>query len=165
MIDRSCNILRKDLSLLGLMHLGIEMKILKSVNTAVDRTVTFILKVLGAFGACWGSFSAPSVAYREFFGGSEDVDFMSNSTYARTALSVSLSAATLSAYIIVRDKLNAHYAKEKTKEVDVTIPICHSFDQAKLNRELEGRGIEMDAVVEGGCKDGPRQVVCREKYE
>ena len=100
---------------------------LKYVNFVIDGIVVFVLKVLGAFGACWGSFSAASIAYREFGGGPNDVDFMSNPVYAITALGVSLGVATLSIYILVRDKLEVYYAQKKVHQdqdtdIAVTIP-------------------------------------------
>ncbi len=140
------------------------IKVAKTVNVAVDGVVTFVLKILGAFGACWGGFSAASIAYREFGGGPEDVDFMNNSIYAKTALCVSLSAATLSAYVIARDKLNAHYAKQDTDEISVAVPLCYSFDSSKKEQDdLEGAVIEMSTGFSRRCVEGDMQVICKRK--
>ncbi len=143
------------------------MAILKTVNTAIEGTVTFVLRVLGAFGACWGTFSSLSVTYTEFFGGEEGTNFMDNPVYAKTALGISTSAALLSAYIIVRDKLEDYYSKISYQEIDVTIPTCNSFNSQPLNRDpLALEEVDLEASTENLDAEAgePLRVVCRKRY-
>ena len=139
------------------------MKILKPVDTVIDGVVTFVLRVLGAFGACWGTFSSISITYREFFGGEDDTDFMNNPIYAKTALGISTSAALLSAYVIARDKLKEYHAKRKFQEVDVTIPICNTFNIQTMKKNLGNDNIEMMETSESSEIKGPISVICKKK--
>ena len=70
--------------------------------------IAFVLRVLGAFGACWGGFSSVNVTRKQFFRYLGNDNLMDNPVYGKTALSVSIMVATIAFFVFMRAKSNSH---------------------------------------------------------
>lgn len=79
------------------------MKKLKKFDCVAKPIISFVLRVLGAFGACWGVFSLVDATRRHFFSYSGEDVLMNNPIYARSAVIISISVATLSGYLLLRE--------------------------------------------------------------
>ncbi len=146
------------------------MKTLEYIDIVVNPVVEFVLRVLGAFGACWGTFSAVEVVREQLFHGSKDDSLMNNPIYSKVALGVSAAAAGLSTYVLIREKLGAgtsrstHSISTELDDITVSLPLCSSTLRQRLQpapaTDLESQTGEQASEHD---KDSPTEVLCRKK--
>lgn len=146
------------------------MKTLEYIDVVAKPVVQFVLRILGAFGACWGTFSAVEIVREQFFHGSKDNSLMNNPIYSKVALGVSLTAAGISTYVLIREKLGASNIPSTsygTEEIAVMVPLCSSSNlrQQQLGvlttpSDLEAQSSEQ---LGGNNNASATEVFCRKK--
>lgn len=97
---------------------------MKKFDYIAKPVVSFVLRVLGAFGACWGVFSSVDVTRRQFFSYTGEDTLMNNKLYARSALTIAISMAALSGYLLLREscpKNNIIHSEEGSMETDAKV--------------------------------------------
>lgn len=140
------------------------MGLFNRVDKVVKPAVIFVLKVLGAFGACWGTFSSVDVTRKQVFGYSGDDSLMDNPIYSKVALGVSTGMAVLSSYLIIREQLSKCGPQKKqensaSEDVFVTIPLMGT-------KACKKHAINVDTDIEMQAEDekaSDLEVVCKRK--
>ncbi len=137
------------------------MKIFNAIDKVAKPVATFVLKVLGAFGACWGTFSSVDTTRKQFFGYTGSDNLMDNSTYATTALCVSISMATLSSYLIIRQQLAQRTKPPETEleEITVSVPFL-GFPQN--NKDIFAKPSDSSQEEKNTL---PIEVICKKKCD